>query len=216
MPKRLIPTLVVLALASLACNAILRPFQTGTIPSGITPAETVPFPDTPTPAPTAIYEAQIDSAVVVYYDIYGSSEEDLLAGMQANSLVDDSGYAGFALTSWYVSWNWPGYGTENCDLSKAYTGLDITITMPRWRAPADANPQLVEKWNRFISALAFHEQQHVENVYTYYPLVLPAIQNATCLSADQAAQDVLNQLRQADFAYDQETGHGLTEGATFP
>lgn len=214
--RALLLVLVILALASLACNAILRPPQP-TKESIVPATEQATQPVLEAPVRQQVAQiAPIVGAQVVYYDIYGSTEQELLAGMQANALQDDTGYSAFALTSWYISWGWPGYGTDNCDLLAATTELDITITMPRWIPPDNPDPRLVETWNRFFNALAYHEQTHVNNATGIYPEVLPAIQNATCLTADQAAHDVLNKLRQADFSYDQETGHGLTEGAHFP
>jgi hypothetical protein len=46
--------------------------------------------------------------------------------------------------------------------------------------------------------------------------VLEAIQDATCDTADAAATEVLDEIRQHDIDYDEETNHGETQGARFP
>ena len=124
------------------------------------------------------------------------------------------GYAGY--TSWRVSWSWPGYGSLFCDVSGANVDAAVTVTFPSWKPPADASPELVEKWARFVAALAVHEQGHVDNVYASLPRIREAIQSADCLSAEDAAQQIIAEMNQYDLDYDAETGYGRTQGAVFP
>ena len=119
-------------------------------------------------------------------------------------------------TRWYVRWTWPGQGTAKCRLTGAAVSYDIVVTFPRWVSPADATPELVAKWNGYLSALALHEKGHVNNVVAHIPAVLAAIKGAACLTAEAAAQEVLRQMRDFDRQYDATTRHGLTQGARFP
>jgi predicted secreted Zn-dependent protease len=170
---------------------------------------------------TAVFlptQVSIEHAQILYYDISGSTASELRASM--DSLRPKDPYDGNrpvdAYTGWYISWNWPGYGTENCDLSAAVVTYQINVTLPRWQAPAGASPELIVTWERYIQNLSVHEKGHVNNVVSNYPGILTVIQNATCSTAETAAQKALESLREFDVNYDRETNHGATQGAVFP
>ena len=179
-------------------------------------------PPTASPVPTfqasinSIQEVNIPNAEVVYYDITGSTESELRGQLDALSPIGYDNYKGDATTNWYINWNWPGYGTSDCNLTQAEVTYSVKVTMPRWKSPADADPQLVNKWNNYVQALALHETGHVNFVVQNYQSVKTAIQNATCDTAEAAAQAALEPIRQMDIDYDVETGHGATQGARFP
>jgi predicted secreted Zn-dependent protease len=155
-------------------------------------------------------------AEIVYYDIEGATEEDLRAQLDEFGPVDISGYKGDAVTEWNVSWNWPGHGSDNCDLSQAEVTYTVEVLFPRWRPPDDASNNLVIKWFNYTYRLARHEQGHVDHLVENYGIVLEAIQGATCGTADAAAQAALEPLHTFDLEYDWQTGHGATQGARFP
>lgn len=175
-----------------------------------------PEKTTQSPAPTPVLEVDIPDAKVHYYTIYGDTQEKLRAQLDFKAPVGFDGYRGDATTYWYISWNWPGYGRSNCQLERARVSLDVSVTFPRWKPPPSAPPELIEKWNRYVLALAQHEANHVKNVVTLAPKVNDAIQAATCQTAEAAAQQVLNEIRHGDAQYDARTNHGETEGARFP
>ena len=68
----------------------------------------------------------------------------------------------------------------------------------------------------WLNNLALHEQGHVDSIARNYLRVKEAIRKATCSTAEQAAQDMLDIFRQANAEYDQQTNHGATQGAIFP
>jgi predicted secreted Zn-dependent protease len=163
-------------------------------------------------------ELAFSQAEVTYYDISGSTESELRAQMTALGPVDpyDNNRHVDAYADWTISWNWPGYGTSDCDLGSAEVGYELSVTMPRWTPPTEASPELVTKWENYLQVLKTHEAGHFENVIDHYQTVLTAIQAATCDTADAAATAALEPLRQNDAAYDSETNHGATQGAVFP
>jgi predicted secreted Zn-dependent protease len=162
------------------------------------------------PLPTLV-PIEFPKAVVRYYDITGSTEQDLRHQMTAQG---PEGYDAF--TRWNVRWNWPGRGEADCRLKEAEVSYEVTVTFPRWMPTAETTPELVAKWNRYVRALADHEQLHVDNVVKRFPAVVAAIRNATCLTAEAAAQAALNPIRLFDAQYDLNTDHGRTQGARFP
>jgi predicted secreted Zn-dependent protease len=162
------------------------------------------------PLPTLV-PIEFPQAVVRYYDITGSTEQDLRRQMTARG---PEGYDAF--TRWNIRWNWPGMGAADCRLKEAEVSYEVTVTFPRWIPTSEAAPELVIKWNRYVRALADHEQLHVDNVVKRFPAVVAAIQNATCLTAETAAQAALSPIRQFDAQYDLNTDHGRSQGARFP
>jgi predicted secreted Zn-dependent protease len=153
----------------------------------------------------------IPTPVVVYYQVEGKNETDLVKEIQSKG---PSGYAGY--TNWNIRWGWPGYGQAECDLSKTWIKLKITLTLPEWDPPAGVSSELIEKWTLFSQDLHTHEQGHVDNVIRAMPLILNSIQRSDCITADSAAEHVLDELRGWDVQYDSKTDHGRTQGAVFP
>ena len=88
--------------------------------------------------------------------------------------------------------------------------------MPRWQAPANALPELITQWGKYIQSLTLHEKGHIDHIVDHYLSVKIAIQGATCSTAEAEAQKALVPLREFDSNYDSETKHGETQGAAFP
>ncbi|NTU64398.1 MAG: DUF922 domain-containing Zn-dependent protease [Chloroflexi bacterium] len=162
------------------------------------------------PLPTLV-PVEFPHAMVQRYDIGGSTEQEMRAQLKAYGPGGDDAY-----TKWYVRWNWPGQGTAECRLQEAEVSYEVTVTFPLWTPTVGATPELVAKWNGYLYALALHERGHVNNVVSGIPAVVAAIKGGTCLSAEAAAQGILQQMRQFDSEYDANTRHGLTQGARFP
>jgi predicted secreted Zn-dependent protease len=162
------------------------------------------------PLPT-LFPVTFPHATVQPYEVGGATESDIRGQLNARG---PNGYD--AYTKWTVHWNWPGQGTANCRLQDAAVSYEITVTFPRWTPTAPAAPELVAKWNGYLYALSLHENGHVNNVVSHFPAVVAAIKGGTCLSAEAAAQAVLQQMRAYDSQYDDNTDHGRTQGARFP
>lgn len=165
---------------------------------------------------TKIESVDIPNASIVYYDIAGSTEYELRDELNSLAPIGYDGYKGDASTEWYIHWNWPGHGSDSCDLSAAVISHDIKVIFPRWKPSKDVSPDLIAKWSNYIVQLALHESGHVDYVVEKFPSVVNAIKGATCDSADAVATSILDQIRQHDIDYDAETQHGATQAAIFP
>ena len=161
-------------------------------------------------------DIDIPNATVNYYDISGATADEMRAQLNALRPTAYDGSKGDAVTTWYIQWNWPGYGTSSCDLAAATVSYDIKIEFPHWVEPASPDRALVARWTSYTHNLATHEEGHVDFVVDNYQSVTAAIKGATCATADAAARAALDQLRQHDLDYDDDTDHGATQGATFP
>ncbi len=99
----------------------------------------------------------------------------------------------------------------------------MATTLPRWTPSPEASPALRRDWTRFEAALARHEARHRQIAVAWAGRVrgsLEGLTAPTCVDAEAEARRRVDILRiEADAEhrrYDAETGHGLTEGATWP
>lgn len=165
--------------------------------------------------PTSTVEPRIGytmpTPVILYYPVTGANETDLVNQIHEKGV---GGYAGY--TKWYVRWGWPGFGQEDCDLSKAWIDVKVTTKLPQWDPPDGTSPELVNKWAKFNQALYQHEMGHVENLNKALAMIQKVFESSDCLTADSAANAVLDKLRGWDVQYDDQTDHGRTQGAVFP
>jgi len=153
--------------------------------------------------------------LVKYYDISGSTLAELRRELDAKG-PKDGGRGVDAYTRWYFRWEWPGYGKLECDLSAAVVHAEVEVTFPRWQEDPSAPLELRERWQRYIDALAQHENGHVELAVRHRETVLQAIQSSTCENADESARRAVQSLNAANAAYDRKTQHGRKDGAKFP
>ena len=179
-----------------------------------------PISDAPVTETSPAVEAvsiQIVHATMIYYEISGSSADELRVQMNQLGPLDlMNGQHYDARTDWHISWTWPGYGSNDCDLSKTTVSYDIKATVPHWQPAPGTDQKLIAQWNGYLNNLALHEQGHVDSIARNYIQVKDAIRRATCSTAEEAAQDMLDIFRQANAEYDQQTNHGETQGAIFP
>jgi predicted secreted Zn-dependent protease len=167
-------------------------------------------------APAATPSPRVAHATMHYYAVGGVTEAQIRARLNANVPASPDGFEGDAYTSWHYRWQWPGYGSSTCDLSRAVVTLTVDVYFPRWTHPRAASAAVAAAWNRYARALAVHESGHAGYARARYPFVLRAIKRATCRRADAAAQAQLTLIRKHDLAYDASTNHGETQGARFP
>ncbi|MHB8119788.1 MAG: DUF922 domain-containing protein [Methanothrix sp.] len=155
-------------------------------------------------------------AAVSYYDITGSTAEELRSRLNILRPSDPNGHRYDAVTLWSINWNWPGRGSILCRLDKATVSYKIKVVFPRWISPKNTSSELVTKWGNYICALAEHERGHVNIFINNHHLVANAIKNANYYTADSAAHVVIGHLKQLDAEYDAITDHGASQGARFP
>jgi predicted secreted Zn-dependent protease len=169
-----------------------------------------------TPVTGSLDPVKVPNASMSYYEFSGTTKVEMRAQMKSSRpaiLNKDRGYDSW--THWQSHWTWPGYGRDACDLSKAKVTLDVEVIFPRWTASDRASPQLVTNWIHYTEALALHESGHVRLATESEQSIRAAIQNATCLTANEAAKSALAQLKEKNIEYDRVTDHGRTQGAKF-
>ena len=226
------------AITALASAPVSTPVKITTAPATITPTPSPPPSQTatatprpassPTTGPTPILAAGQNLKVTVrsvYYQIEGSSAEQLRTQLDKLGPLDESGQHFAAKTDGNLSWTWSySEGGGQCSLHDISAELEISFTLPRWTPPAEAPAELVDKWNKFTAALQTHENGHKEinikavNDFLAFAKALPSYPTCDELkqALNKAGQDVIDKTRQENIAYDSQTQHGRTQGAVFP
>ena len=158
-----------------------------------------------------------------YYEVTGSSAEELRASILRLAPRDHTGKRGVGMTSWQVRW---GYEVKQTASACVRTSLDIkvnlVIALPRWKNRYD-DSGLADRWNIYLAALEGHERGHLEIALRGAQELhehLSRISSAkTCAlleqSLDSTANDLLDDLNRVQVDYDRRTQHGLTQGVKF-
>ena len=114
-------------------------------------------------APTSSMEMSKAQETIKYYDVRGSTIEELRREVYSRGPYDSTGqrFAGWA--EWRIRWWFDREQVpQGCKISRAVTETDIEYTLPRWVDADNAQPELRERWDRFLEALTLHEQGHGE------------------------------------------------------
>lgn len=168
-----------------------------------------PVPVAP-PAPPPIEGARVE-----WFDLLGVDRIDLLESCLRDCPRDEGGTAVASLTTWRVEWSWARDGDEACGVSGATVDASVTVELPRWTAPPEADPALVAEWDAWFFALRRHEQGHVDVVHTFAHDAERVIVDAGCDGADAAGARILDGLRKSQHDYDAQTSNGHSQGASF-
>jgi predicted secreted Zn-dependent protease len=159
----------------------------------------------------------------VYYDVEGATVEEIAQGLRQRGPLT-AGERFFARTEWTINaeYVWAERDT-GCTVEDPVVRVAITITMPRWRAPRGAPPELQGAWNRFERALEGHEQNHARLATEAAEAVrweLATLRFPHCTNAETRARQrvaaIIETYNERNRLYDRQTQHGVTEGAVWP
>jgi predicted secreted Zn-dependent protease len=130
-----------------------------------------------------------------------------------------------ALTTWKINWRTRVTSVDGqCQLDSLTVDTAISITLPNWRPPTNAPPELIKRWSAYYLALLKHELNHAESgrlaARELRRRVLEVPPQADCGTLQRriqgVADGVIAEYKQRDADYDRETAHGLKEGARLP
>ncbi len=175
-------------------------------------------------APSAPAEVR-HTAERTVYDVVGNSAEALRAQIEALRPRGEDGGRYDAYTRWKLEWRYLYREQgDGCRRTSFRTHLTTTIHLPRWQAPSDAQPELVQRWDDYVAALDRHEHRHealaIEAAEAVERRVGAIEQAADCKTLEAevnaAGEAVIEDYKARQRAYDVETGHGRSEGVRFP
>jgi predicted secreted Zn-dependent protease len=180
----------------------------------------------PTVATLPVLLALLGSGVVEventvrHYDISGSKAGQLRRAMKRQG-PREGGRRYAAYTEWVVTWTYTfDEEVTECRFESFDVRAAITTTFPRWDPDDDAAPGLIERWERFRSALQEHEDGHARIAVEAAGAVESALSalgpRPTCdeleRDAEAEARDRVDRYRRRERRYDEETGHGRARG----
>lgn len=164
--------------------------------------------------------------VVRYYDIQGSTEQELRRQLNTTRAAAGMEPEFDAYTKWTVNWKYKSSLTESsASISDAQVTVRVETVLPRWVNSSAAPPDLKEKWGRYITRLKEHEQGHRDTGVRAAQLIRDALLKTSISRPDSArlrnrvdgiTTDIVRKCRRLDTSYDALTQHGVTQGAVFP
>ena len=157
------------------------------------PELSAPKPPAPPPpgVPAPILQPPPADVKVEYYEVQGKDQPSLVEALNAHA-------GGHAASSWNLSYQYqPRRDQGQCAVGAVSTQLDLTMTLPRWTPPSGASLELVERWEKYVNALAAHENMRLERAREMERALKPALQ-AVPMAADCKALDAEVQKRYAE------------------
>ena len=157
------------------------------------------------------------------YPVTGSRADEVLASMAA-AAPSTEGETFFGLTVTELSFRYVRETTPGaCTLRNVEIALAVTVSLPAWTPGPGTDYALRRDWARFDSSLRRHEDRHralAERGAEAILRELDGLSAPTCGQADVEARRRAERVRiETDAAhrrYDDETGHGRTQGAVGP
>lgn len=159
------------------------------------------------------------------YCVSGLDAKTVRKSLTGNTTCIENGKKFDAYTSWNLSWRYQWVGSDGrFTLSRFYTRVKSTITMPDWVDRDKADAKLVQKWDKYYDALLKHEMGHRQIAIDAANKIHLQLKNigvfpsgkALAQVADKIANDGLEEARRIEKQYDIETNHGMRDGARFP
>jgi predicted secreted Zn-dependent protease len=191
-------------------------------PAAVITTETPSLPATPG-APSNVRLVERVSRQT--YLVYGSTMTELRSYLNANGPTaadDNRRYDG--VTNWNLQWSMRYQRGEACSIANATIVIDIVQILPEPATPEGLSPAALARWRTFAEALALHERGHVERelagaraLKARFEAEPPAANcNELGRTLGELGEQQIAGIRSADIGYDQETMHGVSQGASFP
>jgi predicted secreted Zn-dependent protease len=153
------------------------------------------------------------------YDVTGTTVAELRDAIRRLG-PQEQGQAADALTVWDLEWTYAERRSgDGCALRDIRVSLSVTMTLPRWDAPADAPAPLVAAWRQYLDHVKIHEAGHRAIAEQYAHRLLSALTRLRAGSCDavwdaasRTAARVNAEGQARNRAYDVETKSGQTQG----
>jgi predicted secreted Zn-dependent protease len=163
-------------------------------------------------------DIQVD-AQDIYYEVSGTTASAILDDLRRQARNANKDYFGEA--RWNVHWKYDyDRPVRNiCRVKNLQLNVVQRTTLPRW-AVAGAPPELATRWRSFLDALRLHEKGHTDHgtraAEAIRDAVLP-LRAADCgelaTEVNRTAAAIIDKFAALDAAYDDDTRHGVKQGA---
>jgi predicted secreted Zn-dependent protease len=157
-----------------------------------------------------------------YYALTGAAVEEIHADL-ARKRPWKQEVDGF--TGWKIDWSYRTEAADSeCRLQSFEVKTEITITVPRWIPPAEADEGTKRSWATYINGLLAHEEGHKRIALAASNEVRRRLQQLTSATTCDAlaarikrdATEAVEEFKRREKAYDERTDHGRKDGTGFP
>lgn len=179
-----------------------------------------------TPGPNLALPAPISGVTMTYYDISGSTADDLKTQMSALGIAcsPDEIQAGAvgncpaAERSVDVSFPYAASQSSGgtCTISSASIAGHEEVRVPRWTPRSGSPPELYGSWKRWLTGVYAHEAGHARISTSAYDGIRRSLIGATCSQYPIIISDGYSALVSAQLHYHQTTNFGANQGPPFP
>jgi len=174
-------------------------------------------------APVSLAARAEEAFRVDYFDVGGSSAKELRVELSRIGPVADTGVRGDAYTRWHISWKFDL--TERgkaCIAGNFAVDLTVTMLLPRWTPPAGVTADLIALWDRYSTALRYHEDGHHQIARAAADEVMRRLRASArgegCKPLENKLKtlvdEVLVEYRVKQSDYDRETDSGRAQGTS--
>lgn len=156
-----------------------------------------------------------------YYESAHRPGMTLLAAINAATPIRQDGAVFHGYTAWQASWRfrWWEEADGRCHITGNRTRLAAEITLPRLTT---ADPAIRQRFDSYLAALKQHEMEHVRIARDYAQRIdrsilgLPTMRSCQQLerAANNLAQRLLQEAKDAEREMDRQTQHGAKRGAS--
>jgi predicted secreted Zn-dependent protease len=160
-----------------------------------------------------------------YYEVCGGCEKDVQSELQEKCIKLANGKKYDSVTNWKVKWDYGhSQAAQTCTAESFVVTVDIVYRLPKWVRTGEAPQTLVEKWDRYMENLMMHEKGHrdraMASAVELTRLVAELPPARTCAELDRVVNTLcrarLDKLIEVQKKYDDDTCHGVLQGAEFP
>ena len=154
------------------------------------------------------------------YPVHAQPGQSLRQALHVASPIVVAGRQFHGYTRWQVRWSyrWWREASGRCTITEVTTRLSTEVQLPQLHS---ATPQQRAVFDRYLRALAQHEQGHAQfgrdaaHAIDQGIARLPAAADCATLErdADALGRRLLKEYVQQEEEYDRSTGHGASQGA---
>lgn len=171
------------------------------------------------PVPPVVVPEAVIKERVLYYEVAGSHEPDLVREMNEKGPIGTDGSSwGATLPEMVWGYDVKSVGTT-CVLVHPYVKVAIITILPKWTPPPGTTKTVISKWGSMISALTRHEAEHAQidrdTANALASLMRRHPSDRTCQRLDDYLQShgsAIDKHDELNAELDSRTGHGSKEG----
>lgn len=161
--------------------------------------------------------AAMPGVVLVGYPVSGGSPRGIRESINRSRPREPGREPFDGMTVWSYSTRWRGSSDGGCDPTSAEVTAHVVITLPELTNRQALGRAERENWDRYLSRLAAHEQNHARIALAGIDQLRTFMRGApNCETMLAARAQIDAAIRDANRQYDETTRHGATEGARYP